>query len=634
MSKFQQISRINGPSVHPAAKDRRASDASTTRASDKSAASNSRLEPAVSSSSGTAGLTEPQVKELLHTLQQFRGQWAHFALKASALIDDRWRDAFVHHGAVVPEEFLHPYRELLDQRHELLNSIHKGTFQGLDGWSPPSEQCSLHDWEKSLEALIRQIHERDRRVREERQHLLAAVDQMRHIAAQATECATLRPRLAALSAGLSGPPKAVSDQDRRDCQEFECLLRLILHEFAQRIDDAARGHQQVAAVLSNAAYDELSARVQTNFGGSVVRAITLQRVTCTPEQFATIVSLLMPESAATPVRSTIVPATAALTLGQTDPAQIRNPVPGSPAAASLTTEPPVSLRQLAECAVQLGKHARHLWPNAPEASEAQPTTSAQTRALGFINLATAIEMTGEILARRGNDTHVFRQELHETLRLFAEAQNAVRVEQERSGPDAGELPEQRTAFGWLRHFTNEDVEGFPIQRFMRRADAAEPSANPAVARRLGDIRKRWSNDRRIETLRSQLRVHARAVGADVGTANVDAWKTIDAIVAELVQAGVRPSDREMRELLLPISDSLPEELGEKHLESETDESEVSSELEQVLAEIQRYLQLEARSTSADDASAISANGASVAGLIEENRLPPLLGVHLPPMNRS
>lgn len=226
------------------------------------------------------------------------------------------------------------------------------------------------------------------------------------------------------------------------------------------------------------------------------------------------------------------------------------------------------LAALATCSSKLSSRAEMLWPDVSDVQRHSTAKAAeQIRALGWWNLAFALDLAGELLSERSRTSTTFRSELVELLNLAAEAQNAVRVEAE--GREVT-VAEQDQVFQWMRIICHEHSEGVRIERFMRRDDRANPENNADVSARLHvlgkKIRDRISQERLLRQLELQVRNLKRdGVGTDnthAGDRNQKEWKSIDQTVRELLGTGLHENHCGMRDLLLPVVDLIPETQAE------------------------------------------------------------------------
>lgn len=190
--------------------------------------------------------------------------------------------------------------------------------------------------------------------------------------------------------------------------------------------------------------------------------------------------------------------------------------------------------------------------------------------------ALILEMIGDIEAHRGP--------FEEALDVLAEAQSALRVAIDRvHGPKD---PDQFRAYDWLRGTAYR--EQIFIRRHMRMEDPADPARLPSVVARIEAIDGQLQDTRRRVKQRKsglgRLRYHAKLIGA--GTGGEHDWRKVIEAVEQMVEDGIPPSSREIRDVLLPILDALPADLGD-----------LPQRFTLALREIDRYLA--GRATPAD-----------------------------------
>jgi hypothetical protein len=190
----------------------------------------------------------------------------------------------------------------------------------------------------------------------------------------------------------------------------------------------------------------------------------------------------------------------------------------------------------------------------------------------FEAVAEGVELVEQIQRHPGVGCSEFKVALD----LLAESQSALRIAVESIGgsPDH----DQNEVFFWLRSAATE--YDYKISRFMRRDDPADPKTWPVLAARIKqaidrvrDLQKRQSVRKR---LLGKVRHKTDLILNEAEDAK-DQWKLLVECVAELVGNGLPPSNVELRGLLLPVLDLLP------------DFDFVPVEFERVLREIDRYL---------------------------------------------
>ncbi len=160
------------------------------------------------------------------------------------------------------------------------------------------------------------------------------------------------------------------------------------------------------------------------------------------------------------------------------------------------------------------------------------------------------------------------------LRLLAEAQSSVRASLNAIG--IADDPDQLQVFEWLkRKAAHEHVY---IPHFMRANDPADPTRWPLLLDRIESFAARHgspSGNALLPSLIETLGEHIKAVHE--GRAIEADWQTVIAAVSRAVESGLAPSDRSVRERLLPVIDALP------------DRNELPLGFRRVLQEIDRYV---------------------------------------------
>jgi hypothetical protein len=169
----------------------------------------------------------------------------------------------------------------------------------------------------------------------------------------------------------------------------------------------------------------------------------------------------------------------------------------------------------------------------------------------------------------------YRGFLEKAMDLTAEAQSALRMSVARvdGKPDS----DQHRIFQWIRQTVTE--EHIFVARYMRLDDPADPTGWNDLQERIGrleaeidEIRQKDKN--RVKLLK-KAQYHARLLAAGKG-AEADWKKVIDAVDA-LVADGMPPSNTDVRDLLAPIIEELPEF------------EDVPQGFQRVLAEVDRFL---------------------------------------------
>lgn len=162
------------------------------------------------------------------------------------------------------------------------------------------------------------------------------------------------------------------------------------------------------------------------------------------------------------------------------------------------------------------------------------------------------------------------------LDLLAESQSALRVAVGtiEGPPDS----DQNAVFHWLKA-TASETQIF-IRNYMRLDNPADPAQWQDILNRIEEVAQRVQEARRRRSERKRMlgKVrHKTSLILNDPDRAASEWDLLIGTVCELIGGGLPPSNRELRELLLPAIDLLPE----KEI--------VPWDFERVLVEIDRYL---------------------------------------------
>jgi hypothetical protein len=192
-----------------------------------------------------------------------------------------------------------------------------------------------------------------------------------------------------------------------------------------------------------------------------------------------------------------------------------------------------------------------LWMN-------QPRSDIRTQSSDFRNIAECFDALGETLttlnvALAADDAEQFI----ESVQLVAEAQSALRsaVAKVEDHPDT----DQQLAYHWLRNRASQDR--FYISRFMKITDPADPGNCLNVQQQAIELRSEAtvgkSNKQRNAWL-EKARFHLRKISSDLDAADEYDWlKAADAI-NEWVADGGSIRSRELRVLMVPFVNEIPD----------------------------------------------------------------------------
>jgi hypothetical protein len=175
-----------------------------------------------------------------------------------------------------------------------------------------------------------------------------------------------------------------------------------------------------------------------------------------------------------------------------------------------------------------------------------------------------------------DETDGDQSEFGSALDLLAESQSALRMA---IGALEGPVDSDQTeVFRWLKTTASENQ--IFIQRYMRLDDPADPAHWRELIARMEAVDARFRDGHRRTKQRRKLlgkvRHKASLIAGDPQGAS-DQWPLLAATVHELVTDGMPPSNREVRELLLPVFDQAPEL------------AEMPRGFEMVLREIDRFV---------------------------------------------
>lgn len=169
--------------------------------------------------------------------------------------------------------------------------------------------------------------------------------------------------------------------------------------------------------------------------------------------------------------------------------------------------------------------------------------------------------------------------------------------------------DQLALFNWLRSYAEQ--HSIYIPRHMRRDDLADPTQWSTLQTQLvtlgGTTLPASQRDRPLRRGLNTIRYHLKQRRQDAFPEKHH-WQRIFKTVDEIIEQGFAPSHVELRELLLPVLDDIPDDL------------DISEPSQQVLKEIDRYLATRPESPVADEASAPNADIQAIARLLKGRRI--------------
>jgi hypothetical protein len=198
----------------------------------------------------------------------------------------------------------------------------------------------------------------------------------------------------------------------------------------------------------------------------------------------------------------------------------------------------------------------YLWVNSPGGPSPENPSLLEDLAGCFETIADSLELMEAVLPNRDAQPGAFENALD----LLAEAQSALRAAV--ACIDGHTEPDQDRVFNWLKSTTYKH-QVF-IRKYMRLDDPADPKQWAELSARIDQLDSSFQaalqGTRRRKKLLSKVRHKASVIAQAPQGDHQDDWGILIATVDELVSAGVPPSYRDLRELLLPVIDSLPEAL--------------------------------------------------------------------------
>ena len=204
------------------------------------------------------------------------------------------------------------------------------------------------------------------------------------------------------------------------------------------------------------------------------------------------------------------------------------------------------IREIIGQARQLGCF---LWMISPYFSPPVNLTLIENVTGCFEAAADAVGLVRQILGSLEEESGNFE----EALELMAVAQSALRVAIEQV--DRRRDTDQQELFRWLHHTTGEHQ--VYIRRHMRIDDAADPFSWPRIRDRIAALGEKRQQAKRRLGQTKRVGHHVRRILSDGGTAHD--WRQITETTGEMLADGTPPSNRDLRNVLLPVIDQIPEE---------------------------------------------------------------------------
>ena len=163
------------------------------------------------------------------------------------------------------------------------------------------------------------------------------------------------------------------------------------------------------------------------------------------------------------------------------------------------------------------------------------------------------------------------------LELAAEAQSALRVVITEMGGNTDS--DQYKIFQWLKQTGSE--QQILIRRYMRKDDPADPNQWAELIERVRTLEEHLLSTRgrakRQRSIINRVRYHVKLIEQNTSHNPIYDWQKVLDGLDEIVNEGLPPSNRELRDLVLPIAEEIPESL------------EVPKNVRLVLRELEQFL---------------------------------------------
>jgi hypothetical protein len=175
----------------------------------------------------------------------------------------------------------------------------------------------------------------------------------------------------------------------------------------------------------------------------------------------------------------------------------------------------------------------------------------------FDTVANAVALMQEMIVDLDGSNEVFERSLH----ALAEAQSALRaaIDAVPNGPAFD--PDQKKVYDWLRATAGQ--RQIFISRYMRGEDRADPFRWESLMTRIENLREDHQQLRKREKQRKKQFEKAKfELGKGLSELpeeeKTQHWRNFAAAVDSLVQGGLPASNRDLRELILPEFDNVPD----------------------------------------------------------------------------
>jgi len=195
-----------------------------------------------------------------------------------------------------------------------------------------------------------------------------------------------------------------------------------------------------------------------------------------------------------------------------------------------------------------------LWMNHPSGPLPSDLGLLDDLAGCFETTADAVALVRSLLGESERKDAEFEQALN----LLAEAQSALRVAVNRVGYKQDK--DQLHTYLWLRGTCWRDQ--VYIERYMRISDEADPKEWPSLGSRIqsldSEVRDRQERRKQHESDLKRIGYHQKALLSGDKGDHANDWRMLIETMDKMVQDGTPPSSSDLRELLLPVVDRVPD----------------------------------------------------------------------------
>jgi hypothetical protein len=505
-------------------------------------------------------LSEAEARGLLSEVQEFRREWAEFAVQSREQFD-----SFRDRGDSLPASFFDRYAQLQRQKEQLSTRIIQRTPQAQSvDWQPPQSGDSLHDFEAKLQDLIEVCRELERLAKKKYLHyagILRDIEGLRCVDADLDQqLQSLRTTAADELRQLGPRSLRLADLElEKYVLDCDALLQLVRDTQARLCTQ-----QPPEQGIGSARCLQLFSLVSERFGLPV--AVEALRS-----------GFLSSGSVGQPRQEHFQSVGGS---GGVDTERI----PGTSLADhSLALEVPATQEQIDQLiAGGMGTAGGKRQLQVPTRSVERIRISELTRVAALLEqdvkklemgsgCSKRFEGSAEVLKVRLKGFKNLAQSLRFAVEFFGDPQPKAEVD-------------------------GQEARGIMLHRYMKLDDWADPSAHDRLCRELLSISRRLEATRSRGKAMRELRKSCGCILKDYRQygeeGSLELWSKVDHAIRELVQGGMKANDAELRELLLPLIDLLPESVFSGEGEGSDAELEVSREFRQVAESVLDFVEAE------------------------------------------